>query len=368
MRHGAVYYNCYYPGLFGVPVNSAFTVHSQDHETMLYVVRHLRPVVITDFGNDFTYIEEGARRYLALSRPIPTMDRELLYLDIRTTAGDVETIAAYGKQHEYAVYRRQAFTEITVGAEVANVENHGVRADIIFTAIDKFLSLYRLVTRDVRVVPSGRLVRDFPIIRERIVRYTDFDPFTTRQQRLVDHIPSRFQPIIFSYKEYEQFLPVFHHHLADAALRLGHHLAVDTELSDAQEALVDSYEMLTTGGSSRFALVEALSIAEVVAFDFISEERLKDPELDRSIRREERRYRLTLRKAVTLLKDLLGDALKLFPGLIPGMYKALNARNKTLHERAEVTQEEALGAINAVQSLIFTIEAYRKTEGERDAL
>ena len=48
MDIGAMYYNCYYPGPIGLPPNAAFDLHIDGRYVLLHLVRHLRPVVITD--------------------------------------------------------------------------------------------------------------------------------------------------------------------------------------------------------------------------------------------------------------------------------------------------------------------------------
>lgn len=75
---GAIYYNGFFPGFIGVVPNSVFLVHVNGTEVMLHIVRHVEPVVVTDFGNDFVPVEKAGKHFTALKRPIdsaPTNSR-----------------------------------------------------------------------------------------------------------------------------------------------------------------------------------------------------------------------------------------------------------------------------------------------------
>ncbi len=363
MNPGAMYYNAYYPGPIGLPANSVFQVSVEGHDTLLYLVRHLRPVTVTDFGNDFTYVIDGEKRHLALKRAIPSLDPDLISVDVRTSDGGVETIAGYGKGHEYTLYRRPSFTEFTLGVEVASLESPETHEWFLLTAIEKLLLLYRVATTDVRVTLPERLKQDFPVIRTLAVPYKPMAPRFSAYDRVLAHFPRTFmRPTIMSYKEYEKFLPVFRHDTREMAARIGHHLAVGTEVSDAQQALTDSFDLLVSGGSPRFALVEALSVAEVIVLDLLSVLRANNPDLDAKLNRIESRQRLTLGKALSFLPGILGADVP-SPESMAELYRALDRRNKTLHERLVVEVDDATAALNSVQQLLFSVEKVQRGVG-----
>ena len=367
MPLGAAYFNCYYPGPIGLPPNSLFEVTLDGRHVMLYLVRHLRPVVVTDFGNDFTHIQRGeGRRHLALKREIPTLDPDLISVDARLTDGTIETIAGYGKEHNYRLYRRASFSEFTAGVEFNSPDDPSVNGSLLLRAIERLILLYRVASRDVRVTLPERLKSDVPVIREAQVLYSATDTKSGPQERLYDHLPSSFQPTIFSLKEYERYLPVFQHDERDVAARVGHHLAAGTEISEAQRALVDSFDLLVGGGSPRFTLVEALSICEIMVFELLATTRLIDSALDDRLRRLERKQRPTLAKALGFLPDLLTDYAPDLPEILADLHRSANRRNKTLHERAAVSVDEATTALNSAQRLLFAIERHGKAASDRD--
>lgn len=366
MPIGAAYFNCYYPGPIGLPPNSLFEVTLDGRHVMLYLVRHLRPVVVTDFGNDFTHIQYGeGRRHLALKREIPTLEPDLISVDARLTDGTTETIAGYGKEHDYRLYRRASFSEFTAGVEFDSPDDPEVNGGLLLRAIERLVLLYRVATQDVRVTLPERLKADVPVIREAKVLYSATDKQSEPQERLYEHLPGSFQPTIFSYKEYERYLPVFQHDERNVAERVGHHLAIGTEISEAQRALVDSFDLLVGGGSPRFTLVEALSICEILVFELLATARLVDPALDDRLRRLERKQRPTLAKALGFLPDLLSEHTPDLADILTGLHRAINRRNKTLHERAAVSVDEATAALNSVQRVLFAIERHGEAASDR---
>jgi len=366
MLVGAAYFNCYYPGPIGLPENSLFELTLDGRYVMLYLVRHLRPVVVTDFGNDFTHIHYGeGRRHLALKREIPALDPDLISVDVRTTSGVVETIAAYGKAHDYTLYRRASFSEFTAGVEVDSFDDKEANSSLLLRAIERLILLYRVATTDVRATMPERLKYDVPVMREAKVLYQTVDSALKPQDRLYAHLPASFQPTIFSFKEYEEYLPVFRHEPRDIARRIGHHLAAGTEVSDAQRALVDSFDLLISGASPRFVLVETLSICEVMVFELLAICRLADPALNARLEKLEKKQRPTLAKALGLLPEVLGASDGALSEILADLYRATNRRNKTLHERLEITTDDATEALNAVQRLLFALERYDRSAPER---
>lgn len=363
MAAGGAYFNCYYPGALGLPSNVVFEMALNGRLTILHLVRHLRPVVITDFGNDFLHRVDGPRRHLLLKRAIPLEDANQISVDVKTMSGAIETIAAYGKEHEYSLWRRQSATEITVGAEVASLDEIDVTPAILFEAIERMVTLYRTVTTDTRIQLPSRLTRDVPVIRQAVAPFRRGTEGLSSRERLIEHLPSRFQPIIFSFKEYESYLREFRHDQNEVGMRIGHHLAIGTELSEAKKTLTDSFELLVSGGSPRFALVEAVSVSEFLTFDVLESARHRDEALHKRMQALERKSRITLAKALGLLPALLTPHWPAFSNTLPGLFRSAERRNKALHERAPVHRDEALAALNHTQQLIFAVEVYERDVG-----
>jgi hypothetical protein len=169
---GAIYYNGFFPGFIGVIPNSAFTVYVNGIETMLHIVRHVSPVTVTDFGNDFVHVQQEGRHFIALRRPIEAAPTNTISASFTAVDGLQPREFFCTKEHDYAIYRRQSFTEITVGAETENAQDPNSVSGAIFNqAIDVFIQLYRIATRDVRVLRPDRLQRNVPVIRTAAVAY-----------------------------------------------------------------------------------------------------------------------------------------------------------------------------------------------------
>jgi hypothetical protein len=264
MPRGAAYYNGYYPGLIRVVPNAAFWVVLDDGEVMLNVVRHVRPVVATDFSNTFRRRAEGGRVFL--DHPIRDVPEDSVAANFRLHSGETDW-AIYTKEHDYLFYRRHPFTEITVGVEVEDVERLPAGLGGFFDpAIRRLVELYRAATRDVVIRVDSRV----QVVREQVVRYRE-PARETAFERLVDHVPRRYdRPMVLAVQETVHDTPVVTRTPEEIAQVLGHHLASNTQVSDAQRALIDAFERLVVAQDPRFSLVEVLSVVEVVAMDFVN--------------------------------------------------------------------------------------------------
>lgn len=355
----ARYYNAYYPGHIALPPNTSYIVHCGDLETMVHLVRHVRPVVITDFRNSLVSKSEGEKTLFGLHMGIPTFPEDQLALTFRTPTGDVAPGLIVTKDHDFVHYGTHEFTELTVGAEVRSDTSQSAGPGIFYEAVKRLVALYRVVTRDVTVQLPGSLRRRVPVIRSAEVRYSEgASSGENLHERLVNHLPVRFRPEIISYKEFlegaqESSLPP-----REAAIRVGHHLAVGTRVSAGQLALIDAFEGTRLRDDFRFTVVEAVSVAEVVAFEFVSKRRVADEALDRGLKRKERKGALSFRVLVnSFLPTLLKKAVAAFPTVIGDLDKARKNRDRILHSGASASREEALAALNAAQTLLFAIES-----------
>jgi hypothetical protein len=358
MPRGAAYYNGYYPGLIRVVPNAAFWVVLDDGEVMLNVVRHVRPVVATDFSNTFRRRAEGGRVFL--DHPIRDVPEDSVAANFRLHSGETDW-AIYTKEHDYLFYRRHPFTEITVGVEVEDVERLPAGLGGFFDpAIRRLVELYRAATRDVVIRVDSRV----QVVREQVVRYRE-PARETAFERLVDHVPRRYdRPMVLAVQETVHDTPVVTRTPEEIAQVLGHHLASNTQVSDAQRALIDAFERLVVAQDPRFSLVEVLSVVEVVAMDFVNAVRRGHADVDERLRRaEEQRGRVALREVVNGYLPALLAPVEGATAVIRGLNIALDGRDATLHRREPVSQVQAQEALEAAQQLVFAIESFWRELG-----
>lgn len=359
MSRGASYYNGYYPGYIRVPSNAAFRVVLDHEDVMLHIVRSVRPVVVTDFSNSFRRRTEDGRVFTELDHPIPQVPEDSIVVDFRLHSGENDS-AIYTREHDFTFYRRQQFTEITVGAEAANLEDRPSRAAVFSAAIRRFIELYRVATRDVVIRADAQP----HVVRERVVPYRE--PVGDGVfERLVAHIPRSYAPIVFALRDEPHGSPVVTRSAGEIAGVLEYHLASNTRVSEAQRALIDAFDRLVIGRDARFSLVEVLSIAEVVTMDFVNTLRRDRTEVDDWLtRKEAERGRATVREVVqSLLPQLLSEVSCDPPSLLRGLNLALDRRDATLHRREPVSKEEAQQALETTQGLLFAIDDFWNRHG-----
>lgn len=354
---GAVYYNGFYPGHIAVLPNSAFSVQVDDTLILLHVVRHVSPVVVTDFDNSLIKENKDGKTFVFLSQEIPHKPLDTLSTEFSSNNG-AEGVFVITKDHNYKLYRTQSFTEITVGVEVEDIQASNAGSPSFFSkAIDRFLEIYRTVAADGRIQPSARLRRNYPVIREGRSPYIPSLRHLEPLERLIEHIPDKFTPIILSYSEFAEGLPNEALDVHDITERVGHHLAVNSRIPAAQVALLECYETLINTKNHRFAVVEAFSIAEVVSFDFILQMREQDSQLDQAITKCEKKYRLTMSKIIrAFFPGLFKSQLVAFPRLIADLDWLCRLRNSVVHSRCDASDKDAEAALNCVQRLILAVE------------
>lgn len=357
---GAVYTNSFYPGYIAVPPNSVFLVQLPELVCVLRVVRHVRPIVVTDFGNDFIEIERDGLRFQRLRREIAVEPANTIAAHGRRQGGGPEPLFFVTKEHDYCLYRRQAFTEVTVGYESARLEaGRGPAPGIWRDVLTRFITLYRLVAVDVSVAPPMRLRRDFPVVRSAVVRYGAVRDMSTVEERVLRHLPRTFHPELFKVDEFYRGLRPPPPLAGPDLERLGYHVRAGTAILGVQEAVVDAFEQIKEHQNPRFGLIDVFSAAEVATFDFLNQLRRGDHELDKRLRKKESDGALTMRVAInSFLPGLLAEQMKTWPDLIKDLDVARKRRDGALHRGESVAGEEAVAAVNAVQHLVFAIEDY----------
>jgi hypothetical protein len=359
---GALFFNGFYPGHIAVPENTAFEVLVGETKAVLYIARHLRPVVVTDFGNELVESRTAGSLHLRLRRPILEEPNDSISADAKGLDGNPETLFAATKDYDYCLYRRQSFTDITVGAEVARLDHPGpVNPAIWEAACTSVIALYRLQSLDVSVPRLAALRRNYPIIRQQRVRYSASMQADDGKERLLRLLPSLqrsgFSPVIFSYREFSVDIPRVTTLDSEQLERIGHHAAVGTAIPEEQEALVNAFEALAENESPRFALVDAFSVAERVAFRLLNSLRSVDPRLDRRLARREAHGNLGMKIVInSFLPGLLKAQTARWPNLIGGLDQARKWRDAALHQNEIVTPDQAARALNGVQSLLFAVD------------
>lgn len=365
---GAVYWNALYPGHIHLPENTAYPCKTDGFDCVVVIVCHHNPVVVTDFSNDLIINEQGTLKHVYLKQPIPHKPEKAISIDF-TAAGNPEMQhAVWTKEHLYKVYRKQSFTEITVGVECKSESyDESQNIELFHKSVDRLLELYRVAAVDPKANKFYELQRNGPTIRRRFVAYGEKQELRSAQERILACMPRQFPEFIqcsmLEFAEDAARLSVDRHSLAH---RIGHHMEVGTKISQSQNALIECFSKLKNSKDYRYAVIDAFSVAEVEAFDLIFDAARADSDVQsRYDKLNVRSGRVTVNDVIhSFLPHILSQHLARRPNLIGDLDKCRKLRHAVAHERATATADDAMFVLNTAQQLIFAVEEYR---GERAA-
>lgn len=367
---GAVFWNALYPGHIHLPENTAYPCTTDGIDCAVVIVGHHEAVVVTDFSNDLITKKQGERTHIYLKKPIPYRPENTIATDFRATGNPETQHAVWTKEHLYKVYRKQSFTEITVGAECKS-ESSPESQDIgLFRkSLDRLLEIYRVAAVDPKANKFHELQRNSPTIRRCFVRYGDKSKLPKPVDRILACMPRQYPEFIqFSILEFAEDAVRLNVDRQSLAQRIGHHMEIGTQISESQNALIECFATLLISNRKnyRYAVIDAFSVAEVVAFDLMLEAAQSNPKGQaRYDKLKTKNGRVTVKDAIhSFLPHILSPFLKRRPTLIGDLDKCRKLRHAVAHERAGATAGDAEFVLNTAQQLIFASEEYR---GERTA-
>lgn len=351
-----------YPGHIHLPANTAYPAVVEGHNCLVVIVDHYEPVVVTDFDNDLVVKKTKSGVHSQLKKPIPYRPENTIAVDFHAVGNPVQQHAFWTKGHLYQVYRKQSFTEITVAIE-CHSEGSSESQDlgVLQFALDRFIQVYRAAAIDPKATNFAQLESNSPVVRRCFVHYTDKPSSNSPKDRMLAVLPLRFPQLVqFRIQEFAEDAVRLSVNRNELAVRVGHHFEVGTNISESQTALLNCFALLKKSKNYRYAVIDAFSVAEVVAFDLIGEAGRVDTKVrDRYDKLQKRRGRATIQDAITcFLPHILRDVLPTFPELIGNLDRCRKLRHLAMHERADSSASEAELVLNTSQQLIFAVETW----------
>lgn len=365
--NGAVFWNMLYPWHVHLPAGAKFPATVSGINCIVVIVEHREPVVVTDFDNDLVRkkVKTGVRSQL--KKPIPYRPENTIAIDFHSVGNPVQQHAFWTKDHLYQIYRKQSFTEITVGVECRSEESPESNDLGLFkSAIDRFMQLYRVAANDPKASSFEQLENNSPVVRRAYVAYPSSIANEAPVNRLIAALPSKFpHPVQFRIQEFAEDAVRLIVNREDLAVRIGHHFAVGTTVTESQDALLNCFALLKKSKNYRYAVIDAFSVAEVVAFDLVAEARV----LDLKVKKRfdgllEKKGRVTIQDVVkSFLPHILKPVLPKYPGLIGNIDRSRKIRHSAMHERENSSSDDAELVLNSAQQLMFAVEEWRNDQG-----
>ena len=347
----------YYPGFIDVLPNTLYLVDGAGLRGGVHVLRHVRPLVVTDFLNSFTRFEgEDGPVYTRLERPIGDIDDASNVVDAKGFEGRSAPTIAIEKGRDGRIFYQDVFTELQTLTEITEPDSSaGLLAHD--RLVGRFVAAYRFLHKDPRLeMPSAVPIETTPL-RVGHYLYSAKERALPFDQRIAEAWPNELHLSIAALGRGVRSLR--DHDVAPELLEkrsrdLNAHLCNGFALSENLLELERLVDLAFSGGRRRAAIVEAVSLLEVGLLQ--ARDRLPAGQLAKSsgnLTPDD----LTLKM---LVNRVLPHLLRHFDGEPGSLIKRANElrtiRNNVVHQRHEPTAEEVNHVLSVVHTTLAILE------------
>lgn len=354
---GASIVHQHYPGFIDVLPNTLYLVDGAGLRGGVHVVRHVRPLVVTDFDNGLRRFEaDDGRVFTRLAHAIDDISDESNVVDARGLEGRAAPTIAIEKGPQGRIFHQDVYTELQTLTEFIAPDssngliNHG-------HLVRRFISTYRYLHPDPRLeMPTEVPIETTPLRVGRYIynaaeRALPFDKRIERAWPAELHLSiAALGRGVRSLRDHD--VPA--EQLEKRSYDLNAWLCNGFELSENLYELERLVDLAFNGGRLRAAIIEAMSLLEVG----LLQARDKLPPNDRTKSSRGRSPdELTLKALVNgvlphLLRQYDGD-----PGpLIKRANEAREIRNRIVHQRSQPTMEDTNLVLSVVRTTLSIVE------------
>jgi hypothetical protein len=359
---GALYFEFFYPGFFGVEVPSGFVFTIAGRPVAVAIQRRLTPAELTDFSNFLKPDPDNSALVVlehAIDSPSPTSMSFKLAMVKSIDPSDIPpiqdiphavTIDKYESDH--TTYRTRYFTDVVVAYEVQDPQKLS-QSDLEFRTpvLNEFLWAYRAATKDLRV----RLIEDLQeplLFRRTAIRYTKAELALPPEQRLAANRELQLKEFQLTFPYSQE--PYVRMPLADATRALNEHLATGKRISQAHEFLARATEAALYTKNFKFAVIEALIAAETSTTSVVTKLKLargaSKGKLDDYEEEVTLAYKLNIELPV-----LLGDVTSDERDTVGQVDAVRKMRNDIVHKGFVPTEKEARRSTDSVEKYLIML-------------
>jgi hypothetical protein len=354
----------YYPGFIDVLPNTLYLIDGAGLRGAVHVVRHVRPLVVTDFLNGLTRFEgEDGAVYTRLERPIGEIDDASNVIDASGFEGRSAPTIAVEKGSDGRIFYQDVFTELQTLTEITTPDSSAglIAHDQL---VGRFVGAYRFVHKDPRLeMPSAVPIETTPLRVGHYI-YSTQERALPFDKRIAEAWPNELHLSIVALGRGVRSLR--DHDVAPELLEkrsydLNAHLCNGFALTENLLELERLVDLAFSGGRRRAAIVEAVSLLEVGLLQ--ARDRLPVGERAKSSRNLAPDD-LTLKM---LVNRVLPHLLRHFDGepgpLIKRANEMRSIRNSVVHQRHEPSADEANHVLSVVHTILVILELPDKFKG-----
>lgn len=253
----------YYPGFIDVIPDSQFLIDAPDLRGSVQILSHVRPLIITDFGNSLVKRPRKKRTFISFARPIGKIADDALSIEGHGPEGRQGPVCAVEKAAKGRVFYQGLYTELQSCTEVASLsENPGLLAHP--KLVDRLVGTYRYLKPDPRLAMPEELPSDTTPLRVGYYRYTGEQRAMPFAERIQFARADRLQLSMMSYRTAGRALQDHQlEGLENRSVQLGAWLGAGFALTDNLAEIERLADLAFNAQRLRAAVVEAVSILEL---------------------------------------------------------------------------------------------------------
>jgi hypothetical protein len=349
-ENGGLYVNVLYPGYIALEEKVPFWFEIQNRKTVISVYKHLEPLEILDFTNNLEEKKVGDKYSTHLAKEIRDISREGIVIK---GGGRFLKVVETDHVDKTKIFTPRYFTELMISYEVSDINNLTSEDDSLFEdVLDQFIIIYREVTKDCRVKRPCNLNEDNFLVRFGIAKYDDSDLKSGLEERLLKSRQVNFGIKTIKYEKSGGSTPkpdpkdekVF-------TSLLKNFINEKMDIKDVNISLAKAYEELLINKNFNYTLLDAFIAAETLVTDFLYKEKVKRGVSKKKLDNYKTEIGVSylLNVDLPLLIDNIDDQKR---QIIGNVDKVRKLRNDFVHNGRQVSEKEALDALNYVLALV----------------
>ncbi|MFH0792471.1 MAG: hypothetical protein V2A74_00400 [bacterium] len=354
MASGALYVCVNYPGHIGLAEHSSYIFLIEGRPASVLINRHVEALEVLDFDNEIVLDPPKGQPLFQLKNPIVTISESNLIVE----HWDKPRLFIDTKSQNLRVFQPRPFTELILACEVRDTSAPS-EEDFSFhnKVLEGFIRAYRHLTHDVRISMPRDLHRGPAIKKACTIAFDETDMTFSSPERL---LRSRVLPLglkEFPIKEVLDRVPALPKDAGPATEAMLLFLALGNVVPPESEALEKAYEDVAVRRNYKYALLDAFICAEIFVTRYIvslkQRKGVSKSKIDRFKTEVPFGYVLNVELPCLVEGGLSPTEFE----LISQVDNVRKLRNDVVHENGEVTEKDALHAVNAVRSLIHFLNS-----------
>jgi hypothetical protein len=350
---GCLYSNIFYPGYIALPEDETYFVEEDGIKSSILIKKHLEALEVLDFDNRLNEQDINKKTSVQIENSIQSVCEKNVLLKL----GDKFVKCIEYEKHYHRNYSPRFYTELIIAYEISDCNNVTEQEYLLYEKIlDRFLSVYRKITHDIKVRRFSNNFDDNYIVKTCVVKYSADEIIKTIEQRLTIGRKLTFSIKQMKYEKFHGSLPVVNKENEKIHnLQIHSCLEKNDPIILAEETLIKAFEELLLNKNYKYALLDAFISAETLIVENVNKAKMAKGVSKNKLDSYQTEIGISyiINVDLPLLIDDITDKERELLGCID---KVRKMRNDIVHNGKQCSEQDALFAINKVNELIYMID------------